>query len=324
MQTKENKREFGFDIARAISMFYIVGVLHLSGYFPELSVTQNKSLVSLIWSTLGVFTFLSSFLLASRYTFSSLHDVKQFYKKRVLRFYPLFFISSLMLLAIGFNNWPETWKGLLGISPFWKPQQHTLWYISMLIGFYILTPLLCVKRISVLKRVALMSVFVLIALGIQIAFHSVDPRFFYYYIVYCLGIVGAIHYKNICSAVFKSKKTLITLLIYIPLFFLLFLGYGDRLLMMGAGYIGIIVLLNVSMLLSRIRANTFQRIVSIVSYSSMCMYLFHREVYWMLLKLYNPVTNWGGASYLFIIGLPLVFVISYCIQKLYDKLTARF
>lgn len=283
MQTKENKREFGFDIARAISMFYIVGVLHLSGYFPEITVTQNKGNVSLIWSTLGVFTFLSSFLLASRYFFSSLNDVKHFYKKRVLRFYPLFFISSLMLLAIGFNNWNETWKGLVGISPFWKPQQHTLWYIAMLIGFYVITPLLCVKDISLLKRLALMSVFVLFALGIQIVFHSVDPRLFYYYIVYCIGIIGALYHKNISLIVFKSKRTLLILLIYIPLFSLLASGFGNRLLMMGTGYIGIIVLLNISMLLSKIRAEAFQVVVGVVSYASMCMYLFHREVYWVLL-----------------------------------------
>lgn len=323
MQTKENKRESGFDIARALSMFYIVGVLHLTGYFPELSITQNEAMVSLIWSTLGVFTFLSSFLLASRYSFSSLNDVKIFYKKRVLRFYPLFFISSLLLLAIGFNNWSETWKGLLGISPFWKPQQHTLWYIAMLTGFYIMTPLLCIKYISIIKRLALMSVFVLFAFGIQIVFHSVDPRFFYYYIVYCGGIVCAIYYKNLCLAVLRSKWALVILLIYVPLFSILAFGFGNRLLMMGAGYVGIMVLLNFSMLLSKMRAELFQRVVDVLSYASMCMYLFHREIYWVLLKLYNPVTNWGGVSYLFVIGLPLVFAISYCIQKFYDKMTVR-
>lgn len=302
-------------------MFYIVGILHLSGYFPELTVASNQAMVSLIWSTLGVFTFLSSFLLASKYSFSSLHDVKIFYKKRVLRFYPLFLISSLLLLAIGFNSWTETWKGLLGISPFWKPQQHTLWYIAMLIGFYIMTPLFCIKGISILKRIAIMIGLIMLVVGIQFIFNSVDSRFFYYYIVYCLGVIIAINYKKRCVSIFKSPKSLIILLVYIPLFFVLFSGCCNRLLMMVSGYIGIIVMLNISMLLSNFKNLTFHKVVNVVSYSSMCMYLFHREIYWALLKLYHPVTAWGGISYLFIIGLPIVFGISYGIQKLYDKLS---
>lgn len=61
-------RNLGFDVARSVSMMYIVGVLHLSGY-TGMSVAENTVFVSFIWSALGVFTFLSSFLLASKWLF---------------------------------------------------------------------------------------------------------------------------------------------------------------------------------------------------------------------------------------------------------------
>lgn len=44
------------------------------------------------------------------------------------------------MLLIDFNDWDQTWRGLLGVSSYYAPQINTLWYISMLIGFYLITP----------------------------------------------------------------------------------------------------------------------------------------------------------------------------------------
>lgn len=313
-------RIFGFDIARAFSMFYIVGVLHLTGY-TDLAVSHNHAMVSLIWSSLGCFTFLSAYLLASRYAFATLDDVITFYRKRVMRFYPLYLVSSLLLLAIGFNTWPETWKGLLGISPFWKPQQHTLWYIAMLIGFYIVTPLLCTHRLKSFIRIGIFASIAVLTICLQKVFHSVDPRFFYYYLVYGFGIMCATSLKAQTTKILHSKITLTTLIVYLPVFCYLAIR-GNRAIMMAEGYVGIIVILNLAVLIGEKWQNNyrFSKLVHFLSYSSMCMYLFHREIYWMLLKLVQPVTDWGGVSYLFFVGLPLIMILSYWIQKVYDTI----
>ncbi len=63
------ERNYGFDFARCLSMFYVIGVLHLSEY-TGMPITENRICVSFIWSTLGVFTFLSGYLLSSKYTFT--------------------------------------------------------------------------------------------------------------------------------------------------------------------------------------------------------------------------------------------------------------
>ena len=312
------KRNIGFDVARSTAMIYIVGILHLSGY-TELAVERNDAFVSLIWSTLGVFTFLSSFLLASKYTFSNKGDVRIFIKKRVLRFYPLFLLSSLLLLAIHFNTWSETWKGLIGISPVWKPQQHTLWYISMLIGLYALTPLLCKKR-RLVFQILLFIGCLMVPVVIDLCFHSVDPRLYYYYIVYFTGILTAQHYKDRFLLVVDSKLTLLLLLAYVPIFLYLLTG-GHRLVMMFEGYLGIVVILNLCALVGRAFQDrkAFRSVVSFLSYASMCAYLFHREVYWLLLEIWTPSTDWDTIYYLFFVGLPIVFILSYYIQKGYDR-----
>ncbi len=312
------KRNIGFDIARCLSMFYVVGVLHLSEYTGS-PIAEKPICVSLIWTALGVFTFLSAYLLASRYSFSSFSDVKLFYKKRLLRFYPLFFISSLALVLIGFNSWHETWKGLLGISPFWTPQQHTLWYIATLIFMYTVTPLLAVKN-----SVRSIIYFCLILIGcfaIDYLFHSVDSRFYYYFLVYELGILLAKKHQYLTKKVLSSKYLIIMIIPYI----LLLLGIGiikNRILMFLGGYFGILIILNISLLIAK-KWDTNKRFVSIVSfvsYGSMCAYLFHREIYWLFLTIWTPEEPLLIWAYLFFLAFPVTIFISYYIQNKYDKL----
>lgn len=312
------KRNLGFDIARVISMFYIIGVLHLSGY-TGISVANYDTCVSFIWSTLGVFTFLSAYLLASKYNFSSKQDIIKFYKKRLLRFYPLFFISSIALIAIKFNTWDETWKGLLGISPFWEPQQQTLWYIATLMFLYLITPILCTNSLihKILKAILILCATLLI----DMSFHSVDSRFYYYFVIYTSGIIIAKHFSTIGIRILQSGWTLAAGIPYIILLLTIYQN-GNQIFMLGAGYLGIIVILNITMLFSKAIENQKRlcKIIHFVSYGSMCAYLFHREVYWFFLELWSPtepITIW---AYLFLIAFPITLLVSYYIQKRYDKI----
>lgn len=240
-------RNLGFDVARSVSMMYIVGVLHLSGY-TGMSVAENTVFVSFIWSALGVFTFLSSFLLASKYTFHSWTETLLFYKKRLLRFYPLFFVSSILLVAIGFNPWSATWRGLLGLSPFWTPQPQTLWYIATLIFLYLVTPFLAVESL-IKKSVRFLGVIAMIG-AVDWCFHSVDPRVYYYSLVYFAGILAAKHFKDRLLAILTTKRMLLSAIGYMLLLCLV-ACLESRVLMLITGYAGIFVAMNVSLLLAK-------------------------------------------------------------------------
>lgn len=236
-----------FDTARVISMFYIIGILHLSGYTGK-SIAENEICVSVIWSTLGVFTFISAYLLGSRYNFSSISEIMVFYKKRLLRFYPLFLISSLALVAIGFNSWDVTWKGLLGISPFWKPQQQTLWYIATLMFMYLITPALGNGKLG--RKVIIILGILVLAFSIECIFHTVDSRFYYYFLIYAIGVVAAKHFPNSSLRILSSKYVFfVIIIIYVAVLSIMLKEKEMRLLMLLNGYIGTLLILNLSSLL---------------------------------------------------------------------------
>lgn len=317
-------RILGFDVARSLAMFYIVGLLHLSGY-TEWRFDQYSICTSFIWSTLGVFTFLSAYLLASRYSFNTKKDVIIFFKRRVLRFYPLFFISSVLLLAIGFNTWAETWKGLLGISPFWIPQQHTLWYIATIIFLYLITPIICCRRLGIVLRLLIGFVVIPGCLMIlQIIWHRVDPRLFYYLVVYLCGAFAAMYLSKLTRKTLESKYTLFAIIPYTGLLWCVH-NLNSRVWMLAAGYCGVILLLNVSMLVGKriSEGSGIEKVISFLSFSSMSAYLFHREIYWIFLKIWSPESPALRFGYLFFIALPVVFYISYWIQIYYDNISKR-
>ena len=312
-------RIIGFDIARSFSMIYIIAVLHLSEY-TALNITQLSIGTSLIWSMLSVFTFLSAFLSAQN-DFTSQGMVVKFYKKRLIRFYPLFLISSVVLLLIGFNDISCTIKGLLGISPYFAPQPKTLWYIAMLISFYLVTPYLChTNKKRMIIRFGLVLLFLL---GLHFVTRTVDLRTFYYILVYFIGLYIGVHHKQMFHNASKfNVPTVVFGIIWIAM--LVCLCYtNNRIFMMAAGYVGAIAIIAASMAISARLNNkrtTFTKdAIVFISYASMCAYLFHRAVYWLCLQIWTPESDIITLAYLFIVGFPLTMILSYYIQKLYDK-----
>ena len=62
------------------------------------------------------------------------------------------------------------------------------------------------------------------------------------------------------------------------------------------------------------------QIVGFVSYASMACYMFHRFFYWAAEKLWNPSD--ASVKWLYMAGCvyPIIVVLSYAIQKLYDDI----
>ncbi len=184
---------------------------------------------------------------------------------------------------------------------------------------YIVTPFLGVRSIG---RGLLNSFIILaIAFAIDCCFHSVDPRLYYYFIVYCLGVFTAKHYKSICEKILSSKYSSLVCVPYCTLLILIF-NVDQKIYMLLGGYVGVFLILNLSMLLTeKIKHNArFIKILSFISYGSMCAYLFHREIYWLFLKLWSPQDSFCIWAYLFFIAFPVVICLSFYIQKLYDKI----
>ena len=135
-----------------------------------------------MWSCLGTFSLISGYLIGGKYNCNTIKDALFFYKKRVIRFFPLFFLSAILLCFIGFNTLNQTVIALLGLSPFISPRPFTLWYISMIMIFYLLSPI--VLRGKRLYRCLLLF----IGIVILSRFIDVDLRFIFNLFLYLVGI----------------------------------------------------------------------------------------------------------------------------------------
>lgn len=182
------------DNTKAFCMIWIVAFWHLADYCNY--NLANAFTQSVTYGVLGAFTFLSGMML-SRNTINSTRETWMFYKKRLLRIYPLFAIActSMYILYViwnvqlisGFKQYIYT---MLGLSSFVSPTPGTIWYIGMLLLFYAFTPLLlfncCSRsRLVIVKGIVLEVIFVCLYISHII---SVDERLLFMFPVYTMGI----------------------------------------------------------------------------------------------------------------------------------------
>ena len=152
-------RDYRFDLARALCVLWIVGFWHLINYLPHECRLEGNSLVvckKITYGVLALFTFLSGYFL-KKYDFNNINDVLKFLKKRMLRFYPLFVVATFCLLICG-ASFSQVIFAILGLSLFFPPAIPTLWYFSMLLLFYLFTPLLKAKETVKMRIVFLVFV----------------------------------------------------------------------------------------------------------------------------------------------------------------------
>lgn len=314
------ERLLGFDLARVFAIFVVIGIYHNLGYAGLYHA--EPAVRVLVYSSLGVFTFLSAFLLSSKYSFSEKGEMLTFYKKRVLRIWPLFVISSLMLAVLGFNSWSTTLKGVVVVSPFWAPHPTTMWYVAMLISLYIITPFVvkgslkaqCAKAFCIMTVIGLL----------QIVLGTVVPRTFNYYTIYLLGLLlGRNAYEPTLNLLY-SKKTLVISFAWIVLIVVVFLTKNVYLKSFSS-VVGIVAILNLSLLVAdALKSNNFfSQSVTVLSYASFCAYLFHREIISVMFRVYKPEGFWPVFLEVLIIAVPLSFLCAYYIQRIYDALLRK-
>lgn len=317
--SKVSERIPYLDIARSIAVLWI---WHLRVYCGEDYINPYLSLPSDGWITnvvLGLFMFISGILI-SKYTFDNFkEDCISFYKKRLTRFYLLYAISIILLYLMGYNSLFGRFSLLTSLSmtsTYLLPQPRTLWFFSMIASFYVFTPFILKK----LPQSLLYSFFAIYCGSAILMFllpRGIDPRFFWcfpmYYIGLCVGRKKSIlnkltsnHYAGILFLATSVFQIILKIkrpdeFIYIEYVTLPF---------------GILFILYVSRLMSHPLIN---KVTSLIAYSSMSAYLFHREIYILLFDAYNSLhfnyPYWFSA----ITFLPICFVVCYFIQKVYDK-----
>jgi len=309
------KKLNSIEYLRAFSMLYIVGYWHLFNYTDAFPDYRNSYTSKLTLIVLGLFVFISGFLLGCKAEKSS--SLLNFYKKRLARIYPLYVLAVILFYLLGINDGLTSFKSMFFISMYYGPSPRTLWFVTMLMLFYLATPLFLKLLAKPLNYLMFVIALFAVTFALGITFKTVDYRILLYLPCFCVGIYSS-HY-GFKTRVVNFKSALLLFCVY------LILSFFDEVdswifnhlikaipMILSCSYlIFLIIYLNEDRFKSL-------KIISMLSYSSYAMYLFHRPIYKTLKALYFPESAQFQVLYLITIGLVMVFFISWGLQKLYD------
>lgn len=316
------KRMYEIDFLRSICILWIVGIWHLNGCFPpefRFSGFMYEVGGSITEITLATFAFVSGFCLR-KYQFSNRSDVLFFYKKRFTRFYLLFFLACLLMFFLlhkdniieGIKSeWLQFFTAITGTALLYEKPISTLWYLSMLFAFYIITPLIssnCIKGKPVINGVVLYIIMLFMVIS-----RKTDIRLIMYFPFYCLGLW-------ISDSVFdkvKDPKIMVASLVVSLLFIWCYVYWGIGLVKVFYLIFGVLTALGFSFICYH---TSFRMIVDFMSYSSLSVYLFHRMIIPITLLIFG--VEFGGERIIPIYYIPLsillFFIIGFLIQRAYD------
>lgn len=317
------KRILSFDIAKCLCTLWIVGVWHLYGY-SSTSLMDNIFGQSVTVVVLSCFMFISG-LLSQKYFFNDKMECLKFYKKKALRFWILLLISCASLHFAGviigktwFSDSLQLLLCMLGFSSFFPPIPGTVWFMSMLMLFYELTPI--VKRNNYKNTLISGGIIYCLFIIVQLCGHPIDRGLFVYFPFYLVGLIFP--FRIIQD--YQNKRLMPLLLIVLAFCIILifpestsFLTVVKHLLV---SIIGIGIILSISYKLEKHINKIGLRIVNFISYSSLCLYLFHRHVYQLILFLCKIVNVYPNYVIMLCFMLPVAIVMSFYVQKYYDLL----
>ena len=303
-----------FDIARALCVLEIVGFWHMIDYINCYDPTIRLVGWGLTGAVLSCFTFISGFFLGKKQVI----DVKSFYVLRLKRFFVPLFITTLFFVAMGqimsVKQFIFTLTGLTCFFPNLQPM--TIWYFSMIIVLYLITPFLLgeSKNKFLLKSFSIFLFFLLL-------YHvqHLDHRILLYYPFYVVGILSS--QESVVKVVQNNVIGCMVFVLWIVICFCV----KDKSLMeyMVMNVFGVYLILFIS---QKVEHNIpkLNNIFSYLSYASMFAYLFHREVYMVFQILFKKLLNFEAIPIIVVpIMIIILFIASYYGQKTYDKLFIR-
>ena len=326
-------------IIRALAIILIV-LCHLHLFINAGSFTDLVSKVSDYLAQIGLclFFFISGFILHYRYTsFKSIKITLKFYYKRLKRIFPLYWIALILFTVIVFNypncishdlninlNESFTWiiVSLFGLQQvlFTTGRLTYLWFISTIIIFYIIYPLIIYPKYLINKFSAASILFILISL-LNLNFNIIEVSTIKYYWIFVFGIMMASfkYYKNWILP--KNKRDYVLLLILLPFLVSYITKYYSLAIFLISLISIIIIYVPVNRMSNVLKNSKIYNILDKISTGSYAIYLFHIILFQILLLvlIYLNVSSFYQ-NIIIVLSIPMVFIVGYYIQVLEFKL----
>lgn len=304
---------------RVLCIFYIVGYWHLMPYTTALPGYANWFTEALKYIALGTFVFCSGFLLGQQPVTLDPSGLRSFYRRRLLRIYPLYLLALILFGLAGLASLGQVIDGIFLISMFDPPAMPTLWFVTMIMAFYLLAPPL-IRLADRPARMLLATALLMLALIVQHRLvQTIDLRILMYLPVFALGIL---YQRQAVLSDFLTDNPWplrLLLLLMLPLS-----RIGNEWSVSGALTIVPLILVGATTLFvlsDRIAGWLHGPTIVFLAYTSFGLYLFHRLVFQALIGIYFPEQGWVQALYLMAVGLPAGILLAYGVQRGYDGLT---
>lgn len=298
-------------------MLYIVGYWHLFNYTHAFPKYQNALTVRLTVIVLGAFTLVSGYLIGKKPIDANFSAALGFYKSRLARIYPPFAVALLCFFLSGLVT-PKTMVASLTLSAmFLGPAPMTLWYITMIVVFYMLAPLLLQAKAR--GRTSFVGACVAIffsLLALQHATGTGDTRMSIYFPCFALGMFMS---GMATGRLARALPAMVLLAMFgVWLGKLETQSLESSYLSIPLAASGALTAFALCMKI-RIKSGWLASAITNLSFASYFMYLTHRPIFLYLHRWHEPESGLGQLAYLQLFCLPVIVATSWALQRLYDR-----
>jgi peptidoglycan/LPS O-acetylase OafA/YrhL len=313
-----NPRSMGVDLLRAVCILYVVGYWHLIPYTTALPGYSNWFTEGLKYVAMATFVFCSGFLLGRHDVTLDRRGLLSFYQRRLLRIYPLYLVALILFGLVGLASLTQIINGALLISMFNPPAMPTLWFITMIMVFYLIAPLLIRCAGNPLAIILAGGALFLALIAEHLLVKQIDLRILMYLPIFVLGILYR-RQPTLRGLLERYKWVLLLLMaLMLPLS-----RVGNEWSLTGA--ITIVPLILVSgpamfLFADRVASLLHGPTIAFLAYASFGFYLFHRLVFKAAIALYFPGQGWDQVMYLLLVAVPISILVGYGVQRGYDRL----
>jgi peptidoglycan/LPS O-acetylase OafA/YrhL len=295
-------------------MLYIVGFWHMMEYVPAVMWSSNYWTEQITILSLALFVLISGYLIGKKKL--GVMDIWPFYRSRFFRIY-LPFLATAAIFSFGNVSHKAVLKAVILVAMFVEPAPKTLWFVSMILVFYLISPLLIRLR----RSTVLYFVFCAATLGGLLLYETItgmaDARIILYFPCFAAGVFLA------TQPLPSNFGALVGLSVLAVGAAHLSLGYPIEQLETDlhsmpwalAGSVATFMLLK--QYGGAIRAPS---LAVRVSEASFFMYLLHRPIYGIATRIWMPSSPKLQIGYLVIICLPILGIGSWIVQSWYTRL----
>jgi peptidoglycan/LPS O-acetylase OafA/YrhL len=197
------RRLIFLDTIKAFAILLVIFV-HMQNFLST-PVPLNYHFFDLLkFIALACFTFVSGYSIElNNMNIRDRKDVLNFYEKRIVRIYPLYFAAIVIFflcfqvfglfnpIHYNFLQWIANLLCLqVLLSPAFLDPVFTLWFIGFIIMMYVMYPLFSAWSGTLRNRLLLsIGIFIILAL-VHLAANIIDYRFFLYYFFFIAGTIA--------------------------------------------------------------------------------------------------------------------------------------